>query len=212
VLEGTVVVRTVANGRLHAETTDPGTHQKIGAGLGGRVGRARVIGGRFAELLGIIQFKIPVHLVCRDVVVADAVAPHSLQQGEGAHQVRLHERCRIVERVVVVRFGGKVDDHVSALYQRVNESRVADVTHHEPNPMRGQISEGFAPSCVGQPVEDYDLCVATVFQQVTHEVDTDEPGSASNEVGSWHTVRLVCGSATLSTRPAPDSSSLRSNV
>jgi hypothetical protein len=83
---------------------------------------------------GIVEFEVAVHLVGGDVVVALVVLADRLQHGEGADQVGLDERARVVQRVVVVRLRGVVHDRVACVsHQRVDHVGVGDVADHEAN-------------------------------------------------------------------------------
>ena len=52
---------------------------------------------------------------------AHLVAAHGLQQGEGAHQVRLDERRGVQQRVVVVGLRGEVDDRIGSGHDAVDQ-------------------------------------------------------------------------------------------
>ncbi len=83
------------------------------------------------ELGRVVERQVAVDLVGGDVVVADAVPPHGLQQAEGALHVGPQERLRVRDGVVVVALGGVVHDGVVARDDAVQQLRVADVAHDE---------------------------------------------------------------------------------
>ena len=62
---------------------------------------------------------------------AHVVAAHSLQQGEGAHEVGLDEGGGVTQRVVVVRLGREVNDDVGLLHERVDDVGVGNVPDDE---------------------------------------------------------------------------------
>ena len=108
------------------------------------------------------------------------VSAHDLQDGEGAHHVRLHERRRVVQRVVVLRLGGKVHDQVGARDEGVDEGHVGDAALH-----KGDLAlEGGQRRAVageGESVQDGDLDVGAVRLRLVDEVGADETGSTGDE-------------------------------
>ena len=131
VLVGAVVVGAVRDRGAQAVGAGPGAHEHVGAGLGARVRRGRVVRSLLGELGGVVERKVAVDLVGGDVVVADAVLPHGLQQSEGALDVGAQERLRVGDGVVVVALGGVVHDGVVARDDAVQQICVADVAHDE---------------------------------------------------------------------------------
>ena len=83
VLVGAVVVGAVGDRGAEPVGAGPGAHEHVGAGLGARVRAARVVRRLLGELRRVVERKVAVDLVGGDVVVADAVFPHGLQQAEG---------------------------------------------------------------------------------------------------------------------------------
>ena len=88
---------------------------------------------------------------------------------------------RVVERVVVVRLGGEVDDRV---VRRRPAGRPASASATSPttrlDPVLGQPVEGLPAGGVRQLVEDRDRRVG-VADDVVHEVGADEAGAAGHE-------------------------------
>ena len=130
-LEGSVVVRAIGDGRAQTVGTSPGAHEHVGARLRGGVRRGRVVRSLLGKLGRVVEGEIAVDLVGRDVMVANAVFAHGLQQAEGALDIRAQEGLRISNRVIVVGFGGIVHDCVMARHELVQQLRVADVAHHK---------------------------------------------------------------------------------
>ena len=95
VLVGAVVVGAVGDRGAQAVGAGPGAHQHVGAGLGARVRRGRVIRRLLGELRGVVERQVAVDLVGGDVVVADAVLADGLQQAEGALHVGAKERLGV---------------------------------------------------------------------------------------------------------------------
>lgn len=114
VLVGAVVVGAVGDRGTQAVGAGPGPHEHVGGRLGRAVRRARAVGRLLGELRRVVERQVAVDLVGGDVVVADAVLPHGLQQAEGALDVCAQERLRVGDGVVVVALGGVVDDCVVA--------------------------------------------------------------------------------------------------
>ena len=87
VLVGAVVVGAVGDRGAKAVGARPGADQHVGAGLGRAVRRARPVRRLLGELGRVVERQVAVDLVGRDVVVADSVFAHGLQQAEGALDV-----------------------------------------------------------------------------------------------------------------------------
>ena len=112
VLVGAVVVGAVGDRGAKAVGAGPGAHEHVGAGLGARVRRGRVVRRLLGELGGVVARQVAVDLVGGDVVVADLVFADGLQQAEGALHVGAQEGLRVGDGVVVVALGGVVHDRV----------------------------------------------------------------------------------------------------
>ena len=180
VLPGAVVVGAVRDRRADAEAAHPGADEVVGAGLRGGVGRGRVVGGVLGEALRVVELEVAVDLVGRDVVEALVVLPHRLEDRVGAQDVGPDERARVVERVVVVRLRGVVDDRVVRRHQRVDDVLVGDVADDELHAVLGQPGQRLLAGGVGQLVEHRDPEVGVV-DEVVHEVRADEPRAAGHE-------------------------------
>lgn len=114
VLVGAVVVGAVGDRGAQAVGAGPGAHEHVGAGLGARVRRGRVIGRLLGELGRVVERQVAVDLIGGDVVVADAVLADGLQQAEGSLYIGAQERLRVGDGVVVVALRGVVHDGVVA--------------------------------------------------------------------------------------------------
>lgn len=181
VLVGAVVVGAVGDRGAQAVGAGPGAHEHVGGSLGGAVGRARVVGRLLGELGGIVERQVAVDLVGGDVVVADAVLPHGLQQAEGALHVGAQERLRVGDGVVVVALGGVVHDGVVARHQLIEQRGVADVAHDELHAVGGQTGDVLGVAGVGQLVQDGHVHAGVVVHHVVHEVAADEAAAARDD-------------------------------
>lgn len=181
VLVGAVVVGAVGDRGAKPVGAGPGANEHVGARLGARVGAARVVRSLLGELGRVVERQVAVDLVGGDVVVADAVFPHGLQQAEGALDVGAQERLGVGDGVVVVALGGVVDDRVVARDQPVEQPGVADVAHDELHAVRGQPGDVLGVAGVGQLVQDGDVHPGVVVHDVVHEVAADEAAAARDD-------------------------------
>ena len=181
VLVGAVVVGAVGDRGAQAVGAGPGAHEHVGAGLGARVRAARVVRRLLGELGRVVEREVAVDLVGGDVVVADAVLPHGLQQAEGALDVGAQERLRVGDGVVVVALGGVVDDRVVAGDDPIQQPGIADVAHDELDPILGQARDVLRVAGVGQLVQDGHVHAGVVVHHVVHEVAADEAAAARDD-------------------------------
>lgn len=181
VLVGAVVVGAVGDSGAKPVGARPGAHEHVGGRLRRAVRRARVVGRLLGELGRIVERQVAVDLVGGDVVVADAVLPHGLQQAEGALDVGAQEGLRVRDGVVVVGLGGVVHDGVVARDDAVQQLGVADVAHDELDPILGQAGDVLGVAGVGQLVQDGDVHVGVVVDHVVHEVAADEAAAARDD-------------------------------
>ena len=186
VLVGAVVVGAVGDRGAQAVGAGPGAHEHVGAGLGARVRAARVIRRLLGELGRVVEREVAVDLVGGDVVVADTVLPHGLQQAEGALDVGAKERLRVGDGVVVVALGGVVHDRVVARHDLIEQPGVADVADDELHAVGGQPRDVLGVAGVGQLVQDGDVHLGVVVHDVVHEVAADEAAAArDDDVGGF---------------------------
>lgn len=181
VLVGAVVVGAVGDRGAQPVGAGPCAHEHVGAGLGRAVRRGGLIGRLLGELGRVVERQVAVDLVGGDVVVADAVFPHGLQQAEGALHVGAQERLGVRDGVVVVALGGVVHDRVVARDDAVQQLRVADVAHDELHAVRRQPGDVLGVAGVGQLVQDGDVHVGVVVDHVVHEVAADEAAAARDD-------------------------------
>ena len=181
VLVGAVVVGAVGDRGAKPVGAGPGADQHVGGRLGARVRRGRVVRRLLGELGGVVEREVAVDLVGGDVVVADAVFPHGLQQAEGSLDVGAQERLRVGDGVVVVALCGVVDDGVVARHQLVEQRGVADVAHDELHAVGGQPGDVLGVAGVGQLVQDGDVDVGVVVDHVVDEVAADEAAAARDD-------------------------------
>lgn len=181
VLVGSVVVGAVGDRGAQAVGAGPCAHEHVGARLGRAVRRGRLVGRLLGELRRVVERQVAVDLVGGDVVVADAVLPHGLQQAEGALHVGAQEGLRVRDGVVVVALGGVVDDRVVARDDAVQQLRVADVAHDELHAVGGQARDVLGVAGIGQLVQDGHVHVGVVVHHVVHEVASDEAAAAGDD-------------------------------
>ena len=191
VLVGAVVVGAVGDRGTQAVGAGPGPHEHVGGRLGRAVRRARAVGRLLGELRRVVERQVAVDLVGGDVVVADAVLPHGLQQAEGALDVCAQERLRVGDGVVVVALGGVVDDRVVARDDAVQQPGVADVAHDELHAVRGQPGDVLGVAGVGQLVQDGHVHVGMVVDHVVHEVAADEAAAARDDDVLNHGICII---------------------
>jgi len=82
--------------------------------------------------------------------------PHRLKQFIGTDEVGLDERRGVIQRIVVVRFCGEMDDDVMGLDQLVDDGRVADRALDEGESLGGKAGQGSLVAGVGERIEDGD--------------------------------------------------------
>ena len=78
-LVGAIVVRAIRYRRANAVGTYPGTHEQVRGRLGRAVGTRGAIGILGSEATGLIEGEVTVHLVSRDMVVAQSMPAHKLK-------------------------------------------------------------------------------------------------------------------------------------
>ena len=181
VLVGAIVVGAVGDRGAKPVGAGPGAHEHVGAGLGRAVRARRPVGRLLGELGRVVERQVAVDLVGGDVVVADAVLPHGLQQAEGALDVGAQERLGVGDGVVVVALGGVVHDRVVAGDDPIEQLRVADVTDDELDPVLGQPRDVLGVAGVGQLVQDGHVDARVVLHHVVHEVAADEAATARDD-------------------------------
>lgn len=181
VLVGAVVVGAVGDRGAKPVGAGPCAHEHVGGRLGARVRRGRVVRRLLGELGGVVQRQVAVDLVGGDVVVADAVFPHGLQQAEGALDVGAQEGLGVRDGVVVVGLRGVVHDGVVARDDTVQQLRVADVADDELHAVGGQPGDVLGVAGVGQLVQGGDVHAGVVVHDVVHEVAADEAAAARDD-------------------------------
>lgn len=176
-----VVVRAVGNSGPQAVRAGPRAHQHVGRGLRARVRAGRMVRGGLRELGRIIQSEVAIHLVRAHVVVADAVLAHGLEQAERALYVRLQERFRIRDRIVVVGLGRVVHDRVVARHDLVEQLGVADVAMHELDTVLGKARDVLDVARISQSVQHGHVHVRVMVDHVMHEIRPDETTATGHD-------------------------------
>lgn len=191
VLVGAVVVGAVGDRGAQAVGAGPGADQHVGGRLGRAIGRGRLVGRLLGELGRVVEREVAVDLVGGDVVVADAVLPHGLEQAEGALHVGAKERLRVGDGVVVVALGGVVHDRIVAGNQPIQQPGVADVADDELHAVRRQAGDVLGVAGVGQLVQDGDVHPGVVVHDVVHEVAADEAAAARDDDVPNHRISII---------------------
>lgn len=176
-----VVVRAVGNSGPQAVRAGPRAHQHVGRGLRARVRAGRMVRGGLREPGRIIQSEVAIHLVRAHVVVADPILPDRLEQAERAFHVRLQERFRVRDRIVVMGLGRVVHDRVVARHDPVEQLGVADVAVHELDTVLRQARDVLDVARIGQSVQHGHMHVRMVVDHVMHEIRTDETTATGHD-------------------------------
>ena len=104
-----------------------------------------------------------------------------------------------LDRLLDVRLGRGVDDHVDALDELAHERRVADVAVHEREArVAHHVGEVLEVAGVGERVERHDL-VRGRLEQVADEVRRDEPRTARDQHALAHSSSSIVYSGLPST-------------
>ena len=162
--------------------------EAVPACLRGRVGAARV---ERVLLVHRVPLRGAVHLARRDQQEPlDGRPADRVEQDLRPLDVRGHELGGTLEnRLLDMRLGGRVDDHVDAADDLPHELGVADVAVDELQArMAHHLGEVLEVARVGERVER-DHVVIRVLQQVADEVRRDEPGAAGDEDTLAHSSR-----------------------
>ena len=181
VLVGAVVVRAVRDRGAQAVGAGPGAHEHVGGRLGGAVRGAGLVGRGLGEARRVVEGQISVYLVGGDVVVAEAVLAHGLEQPEGALDVGAQEGLRVCDGVVVVGLGGVVHDGVVAGDDALQQLGVTDVADHELHAVRRQPRDVLAVARIGQLVEHGHMHLGVLPHHMVHEVGPDEAAAARDD-------------------------------
>ncbi len=180
VLPGPVVVERADDHDRQPVGDEVAVREPVGAGLGCGVGAARV-----ERMLLVHRRPLggSVHLARRDQdEPLDRRLADRVQQDLGALDVGGHELGgALLDRLLDVRLGGGVDDHVHLRDHVADELAIADVAVHEREArVRHQVGEVLEITCVGERVERDDL-VRRRLEQVADEGRGDEPRAAGDE-------------------------------
>ena len=168
VLVGAVVVGAVGDCGAQAVGAGPGAHEHVGGRLSARVRGGGLVRRLLSELGRIVERQVAVNLVGGNVVVADSVFAHGLQQAEGALHVGAQEGLRVRDGVVVVALGGVVHDGVVAGDDAVQQLGVANVADDEIHAFGGQPRDVLGVAGVGQLIQDGDVDVRVVVDDIVH--------------------------------------------
>lgn len=177
----TVIVAAVGNSGPQAVRAGPRAHQHVRCRLRGRIRAGRMVRGGLREPGRIIQSEVAIHLVRAHVVVADAVLAHGLEQTERAFHVRLQERFRVRDRIVVMGLGRVVHDRVVARHDPVEQLGVADVAMHELDTVLGKARDVLDVARISQSVQHGHVHVRVMVDHVMHEIRPDETTATGHD-------------------------------
>lgn len=177
----TVIVAAVGNSGPQAVRAGPRAHQHVGRGLRTRVRAGRMVRGGLREPGRIIQSEVAIHLVRAHVVVADPILPDRLEQTERAFHVRLQERFRVRDRIVVMGLGRVVHDRVVARHDPVEQLGVADVAMHELDTVLGKARDVLDVARISQSVQHGHVHVRVMVDHVMHEIRPDETTATGHD-------------------------------
>lgn len=177
----TVIVAAVGNSGPQAVRAGPRAHQHVGRGLRTRVRAGRMVRGGLREPGRIIQSEVAIHLVRAHVVVADPILPDRLEQTERAFHVRLQERFRVRDRIVVMGLGRVVHDRVVARHDLVEQLGVADVAMHELDTVLGKARDVLDVARISQSVQHGHVHVRVMVDHVMHEIRPDETTATGHD-------------------------------
>ena len=181
VLVGAVVVRAVGDRGADPEGAVPRADEHVGRRLRGAVGAAGTVGRLLGEAGRVVERQVPVDLVGRDVVVADAVLARRLEERVGALDVGAQERLRVGDGVVVVALRRVVHDRVVPGDDAVEKLAVADVAHHELGSVLGQPRDVLRVAGGGELGEHGHVHAGVRAHHVMDEVRPDEAAAAGDD-------------------------------
>ena len=180
VLVRPVVVRAVRDRGLHAERANPRPHQQVRACLRGAVRAGGVVRRLRREPAWIVEFEVAVDLVGGDVVKAHPMRAHGLQQRERTDEVGVHERRRVLQRVVVVRLRGEMHDDVGVADQLVDNLGVGNVAFDQLDLPAHRLEIDLVAG-VSERIEHRDLGVRPGRDRALDEVRADESCSTGDQ-------------------------------
>lgn len=103
-------------------------------------------------------------------MVAHIVLARRLQQAERALHVRLQERLRIRDRIVVMRLRRVMHDRIMTRNQLVEQFRVADVAVHELHAVAQDAPDVLQVARIRQRIQDRHMHIRMMVIHVMHEI------------------------------------------
>ncbi len=89
-----VIVRTVRDGHRHSVSTKPRANKQVRSRFRGRIRAARMIRGLLGELCRIIERKVSVYLVRRNMMKAYTMLTRSLKKRISSFDVRFARKAQ----------------------------------------------------------------------------------------------------------------------
>ena len=129
----------------------------------------------------IVERKVTVYLIGRDVMITHIVLTTGLEQAISAHHVGLHEGLRVGDGVVVVGLSGVVNDCVVSRNDAIQELSVANVSHHKLDPILGQASDVLGVAGVGELVEHGHVNLWVLANHMMYEVGANEAAATGDD-------------------------------
>lgn len=133
------------------------------------------------ETRGIIEREVAVHLVCRNVMIADIVFATRLEQAVRTLDVRAQERLRVGNGVVVMALRRVMDDSVVPRNDAVKQLRITDVAHHKLHAVFGQTGDVLGVASIGELVEHRHMHAGAVVHHIVDEVAADESTASGDD-------------------------------
>ena len=136
-----------------------------------------MVGRLLGELCRIIERQIAVDLVGGNVMVANAVLAHRLEQTEGPLHVSAQEGLGIGDGVIVMGLRRIMHDGVMARDQPVQQVGIADVAHNELHTIGRQTSDVLGVASVSQLIQNRHVNLGVIVHDIMHEVTANKPAA-----------------------------------
>ena len=113
-------------------------------------------------------------------MVPDIVLAHGLEQAEGAHDVRLHKRFGVRDRIVVVGLSRIMHNRIMTRHDPVKQLRVADVAMHEIHTIRRDALQIIQVTRIRQRIQHRHMRLRMMIHHIMHEIRTNKTGPTRN--------------------------------
>ncbi len=143
----------------------------------------------FGEPLRVLELEVAVDLVRGDVVVANTGGTRGLKQRERPDKIRLDERCRPAEGVVIMRLS-RLWTTASCEANSEPTSSASQMSPRTNSNRSGGVLQERRDSGIGELVEHSDRLVG-VAEDVVNEIRSDEPCAAGDQE-LFHLPEFTC--------------------